>query len=383
MKINFAMWKKASWELIKMDSKPEWDALDVISKWLIATRSAVTAVTVYSSIFAALLAWRDGYLTTTFNWVTWVIITLGLFIAHGTNNLLNDYTDFSRGVDKDNYFRTQYGVHPLVQGFWTKSQQLQWFLVSGFLATISGVYAMWYSHFDPYVIGLFVFGALVLLFYTWPMKYWSVGELAIFLIWGPILIGGVYLVLALAGNNASDVLGKTLQAALAGIPWGLTVASINIAKHTDKLIPDKAKGVGTFPVRAGETVARYTTIFTIIAAYVIVIYLVVIGYLAPVLLLVLFGLKRAAFAIAIINKPRPTEAPKGYEAFWPTYFSGVCFYHNRMFGGMLILGFLIDAALKVAFKATQPQLVNTISFAVLGVAIVYALYQEFLAKKTA
>ena len=37
MKINFAMWRKASWELIKMDDKKEWDALDVVSKWLIAT----------------------------------------------------------------------------------------------------------------------------------------------------------------------------------------------------------------------------------------------------------------------------------------------------------------------------------------------------------
>ena len=42
MKINFAMWRKALWELIKMDDKKEWDALDVISKWLIATRSAVS-----------------------------------------------------------------------------------------------------------------------------------------------------------------------------------------------------------------------------------------------------------------------------------------------------------------------------------------------------
>jgi hypothetical protein len=41
MHINFAMWRKASWELIKMDDKKEWDELDVISKWLIATRSAV------------------------------------------------------------------------------------------------------------------------------------------------------------------------------------------------------------------------------------------------------------------------------------------------------------------------------------------------------
>ena len=113
MNINFGMWRKASWQLIKMDNKKEWDALDVVSKWLIATRSAVTLVTVYSCIIAGILAARDGY----FSWIPFLVITFGLFLAHGTNNLLNDYTDYSRGVDKDNYFRTQYGVHPLVQGF--------------------------------------------------------------------------------------------------------------------------------------------------------------------------------------------------------------------------------------------------------------------------
>ena len=167
MSINFAMWRKSIWQLIKMGDKKEWDALDVISKWLIATRSAVTLVTVYSCIIAGLLAWRDGY----FSFIPWIILTIGLFIAHGTNNLLNDYTDYSRGVDKDNYFRTQYGVHPLVQGFWTKSQQIQWFLVSGVIATLAGIYALLYTGFNPVVIGLFAFGALVLLFYTWPLEY--------------------------------------------------------------------------------------------------------------------------------------------------------------------------------------------------------------------
>ena len=78
MNINFPMWRKASWQLIKMDDKKEWDALDVVSKWLIATRSAVTLVTVYSCIIAGLLAWRDG----NFAWVPFVILTFGLFIAH-------------------------------------------------------------------------------------------------------------------------------------------------------------------------------------------------------------------------------------------------------------------------------------------------------------
>ncbi len=123
MKINFGMWKKSLSVLVKMDGKAEWDALDVISKWLIATRSAVTTVTIYACVIGGLLAIRDGV----FSFLPWLVITLGLFIAHGTNNLLNDYTDFSRGVDQDDYFRTQYGVHPLVQGFWTKKQQLKWF----------------------------------------------------------------------------------------------------------------------------------------------------------------------------------------------------------------------------------------------------------------
>ena len=117
MNINFKMWRTAAWQLVKMDSKQEWDALDVVSKWLIATRSGVTTVTMYSCIIAGLFAWRDK----SFAWLTWLIVTVGLFMAHGTNNLLNDYTDFSRGIDNDNYFRTQYGVHPLVQGFWNKT----------------------------------------------------------------------------------------------------------------------------------------------------------------------------------------------------------------------------------------------------------------------
>jgi 1,4-dihydroxy-2-naphthoate octaprenyltransferase len=365
MKINFAMWRKAAWELIKLDDKQEWDSLDVVSKWLIATRSAVTTVTIYSSIIAGLLAWRDGY----FSWLPWIILTLGLFIAHGTNNLLNDYTDYSRGVDKDNYFRTQYGVHPLVQGFWTKSQQIQWFIVSGVIATLSGVFALFYTGFNAYVVGLFAFGALILLFYTWPLKYWALGELAIFLIWGPIMIAGVYFVLALGrGGNLSNV----WMVALAGIPFGLSVASINIGKHIDKMGDDKLKGVGTFPVRVGQTFARYVNIAAIVIAYAVVIYLVAIGYFSTFMLLILFALQRAFYAVAVLAKPRPDGAPKGFEAFWPTWFSGFCFYHNRMFGGLLILGVLLDTLFRQPFMKL-PLSLNWLGVVALAIGAVIGL----------
>jgi 1,4-dihydroxy-2-naphthoate octaprenyltransferase len=334
MGIDFAMWKKALWQLIKMDDKQEWDRLDVVSKWLIATRSAVTAVTIYSCVIAGLLAWRDHV----FALIPWLILTLGLFIAHGTNNLLNDYTDYSRGIDKDNYFRTQYGVHPLVQGFWTKNQQLRWFAISGVLAVLAGFYGLLYTSFNPIVIGLFAFGSLVLLFYTWPLKYLALGELAIFLIWGPIMIGGVYFVLARGFTpNFWNVV-------LAGIPFGLSVVSINVGKHIDKSSDDKKKGVGTLPVVIGEKAARYLNIAVM---YAVIVYLVFVPrYFTPILLIVFFAAKRALLAMGVLTKPRPEEPPKEWTG-WPTWFSGFAFYHNRMFGGMFILGLILDTLLRV------------------------------------
>ena len=365
MNINFAMWRKALWELIKMDDKKEWEALDVISKWLIATRSAVTTVTLYSAVIAGLLAWRDGV----FHWLPWIITALGLFIAHGTNNLLNDYTDYSRGVDKDNYFRTQYGVHPLVQGFWTKPQQIQWFIVSGVIATLAGIYAVLYTQFNPTVMGLFVLGALILLFYTWPLKYWALGELAIFLIWGPIMIAGVYLVLSGEWN---------WLVALAGIPFGLSVASINVSKHIDKSEDDRKKGVGTFPVRVGEGIARIVNIVMFLFIYGVIIYLAIDGYFSTFILLPLFALQRAFYAVAVLSKPRPEGPPEGFEAFWPTWFSGFSFYHNRLFGGLFVLGVALDVFFR---QLALPLPINTLGWITFGIFMVIAIVR-FVIDKT-
>lgn len=328
MNINFAMWRKASWQLIKMDDKKEWDALDVVSKWLIATRSAVTLVTVYSCIIAGILAARDNH----FSWVPFLVVTLGLFIAHGTNNILNDYTDYNRGVDVGNYFRTQYGVHPLVQKFWDNKTSIRWFIVSGFLATLAGAYALIYTGFSTTTIGLFAFGAVVLLAYTYPFKYWGLGELMIFLIWGPILIAGVYFVLTQNWD---------WMVALAGVPFGLGVASINIAKHIDKHDPDKAKGVGTFPVRVGEAAARRVNQISIVLIYLVTLYLVLVGYFTPAMLIIFLAYKEALTVIAVMNKPKPAECPEGWPA-WPVWFSGFAFQHNRKFGGYLILGLILE-----------------------------------------
>jgi len=109
--MNVAMWRKAL-RVIPHVSKEEWERLDVISRWLISTRAAVLIMTFLSTAIAGILAIQSG----SFNFWYWLLVTIGLIMAHATNNLLNDYTDYVRGVDQDNYYRAQYGPQPLVHG---------------------------------------------------------------------------------------------------------------------------------------------------------------------------------------------------------------------------------------------------------------------------
>src|SRR5215207_9373646 len=117
--MNFAMWRKAL-NVIPEVSKQEWDGLDLISKWLISTRAAVLVMTFISAALAGLFALRNGK----FDLLVWLALTIGLILAHATNNLFNDYIDFVRGVDKDNYFRTMYGPQPVAHGFITTQKLL-------------------------------------------------------------------------------------------------------------------------------------------------------------------------------------------------------------------------------------------------------------------
>src|SRR5512143_3093383 len=99
MRVDFAMWQKAL-NVIPDVSKEEWERLDVISRWLISSRAAVLIMTFLSAALAGIFAIRDG----AFQLVPWLALTFGLILAHASNNIFNDFTDYVRGVDQNNYF---------------------------------------------------------------------------------------------------------------------------------------------------------------------------------------------------------------------------------------------------------------------------------------
>ena len=92
---NVAMWGKALTVMPRI-TKQDWDGLDIVSRWLIASRAAVIIMTFTSAAFAGLLAVKAG----NFDGVLFALVTLGLCLAHATNNLVNDLTDYWKGVDE-------------------------------------------------------------------------------------------------------------------------------------------------------------------------------------------------------------------------------------------------------------------------------------------
>jgi len=330
--MNTSMWARAV-TVIPRVSKDEWNALDVISRWLIATRSAVLVMTLNSGIIAGLLAARDGQ----FDFVLWLMVTIGLLFAHATNNLVNDLTDHWKGVDKDNYFRAQYGPQPLEHGLMTRNQVLLYIAVTGLLALAAG--AVIISVRGEGVVALLAAGAFFVLFYTWPLKYIGMGEVAVILVWGPLMVGGGYY--SITGHISWPVV-------IASLPVALAATTVLFGKHIDKLTADKAKGIHTLPVLIGERAARWTVLGMMVLQYVMVIYLVVVGFFTPVMLIVLLALPFLRRALVAYSKPRPETAPPELPAgIWPLYLVAFSFTHNRRFGLFFLLGLLADVILRV------------------------------------
>ena len=334
--MNFAMWKKAL-NVIPEVSKEEWDQLDVVSKWLISTRAAVLIMTFISAALAGLFAWRDG----SFALTPWLALTFGLILAHASNNIFNDFTDYVRGVDKDNYFRTIYGAQPVASGLMTKRQHLTYFAVTGLLALICGLYLVFINAGDPVIWILLALGAFFVLFYTWPLKYIALGEIAVLIVWGPLMIGGGYYVLT---HNWD------WNVTIASLPYVLGVTTVIFGKHVDKYLIDKEKKIHTLPVVIGEKAARYTVLAMMILPYFITAYLIAIKFFTPVMAIVLFAIPTLRMLYPAFVKPKPAERPADFpdgQGGWPLYFAPMSFLNNRKFGSLFMLGLLVDVLLRI------------------------------------
>lgn len=308
-------------------SAEQWAGIGPIVRWLVISRASVLVMTLIAVMLGGLFALSSGV----FDLQVWLLCVMGSLLAHATNNQLNDFTDSVRGIDSDNYFRRQYGTHALEEGLINRQGLLRCIIATGSAALFVGLVIVWLAGIA--ILIPLAIGSFFLVFYTYPLKQYGLGEIAVLFVWGPLLTGGTFL--AVAGLWDWGV-------ALAGTVNGLGPTAVVFGKHIDKIEFDRMKGVRTMPVRLGPRLSRNLVVVMVAMQYIGVVGLAWNGQLRWTALSALAAIPAALRMVGTFRREAPDIRPENYpESVWPLWFSAAAFIHTRIFGLLFLSGVFI------------------------------------------
>jgi 1,4-dihydroxy-2-naphthoate octaprenyltransferase len=308
----------------------EFAHLDPVTRFLYAARSVILVISAQSAVMAGLLAATDRR----FAAGPFVLVFIGYVVLHAISNLSNDYFGYRRGHDTADSPRRRYTLHPIASGAVTPRLLASGLVLLGLVAL--GIAGYFVALRGWPALALAAAGFVLLYAYDAApraLKELGLGEVAAFVVWGPLMIGGGYYVIT--GHWSAS-------AWAASVPPGLGVMSILVGKHIDQRGFDTAHHQRTLPVVLGEQIARLLNRAAVAGMYVASAAAVAVGALSPFVAVVLVAAPRAVRALHVMSRPAPAEAPPGYVG-WPLWYHRVCLVHNRAFGWLFIAGLALGA----------------------------------------
>jgi 1,4-dihydroxy-2-naphthoate polyprenyltransferase len=323
MNIKPSLWWGALTGFYKPDVQ-DISKLDGVSLFLYAARSVILVISAQAAIIAGLLAADVGR----FEWGNFIAVLAGFVVAHMISNLSNDYFGFKRGHDTPDSPRMRYTVHPFSSGMLDNRT-----LLSGLalLAVIGFGITTYFVLERGWMAAAFAVAGVSLLFLydaaPTPLKSIGLGEFAVLLVWGPLMVGGGFAMIT--GQLSANAM-------LASLPYGLGVMTILTGKHIDQMDFDSRRGIRTLPAARALNITAITAIYGIIAI------LIGLGRLTPFAAVTVLAVPRAVHAIKIMSRPRPAAPPGGYVG-WPLWYHRACLEHNRVLGWAYIAGLAAGA----------------------------------------
>lgn len=243
-----------------------------LPKWKIywkATRPFSFTVTVMSVLLGALMAHK-------FSW-TWFLLTfLGALLMHAGVNVISDAFDYRRGVDT---WRVLGSSRVLVDGLMNPSAHLRWGLLLFGLGCVIGLILAYFRGWPVIIFGLV--GAILGFFYTAPplgFKYKALGDLAVFLAFGPLMVMGTYYVLV------QQIWWKLFWLS---VPFGLLTIAILHGNNFRDIEEDSRAGYKTIAGFLGLRGSSIYYLVLVVGAYALTILFVALGWLPIWSLLIL------------------------------------------------------------------------------------------------
>ena len=250
--------------------------------WFLATRPWSWSLSVISVSVGATMAAIAGE---PFHWGYYLLTVVGMVILHTAGNMTNDYFDVKSGIDQKDTSTAIYRPHPLLEGQIAKRPFILAVLILYLAATAIGFYLAYTRGWAVLALGLL--GALGAWTYTGPpfnYKSKAMGEIGVFLLWGPLMVLGSYYVQRQAFSG---------QALIVSIPFGALVALVLLANNIRDARTDSRQAVKTLPILLGRRNGLRLFIGLIALAYLAVSAMALFGPLPIWSLLVLLSLPLA------------------------------------------------------------------------------------------
>lgn len=289
--------------------------------WFLATRPWSFTMTAISVGVGGAAAALDG----AFDIWLFLVTLIGAICVHGATNLINDYFDYRSGVDRPGAPTTLYRPHPLVQGLISPNAVLGVSLGLYGCAALIGLYVVWLKGLA--LLWFILVGAAASFFYTaGPIKYKYValGELSVFLMWGPVIVGGTYFV---QRGSLSP------EAVLISLPFGLLVALVLLANNLRDIEYDGSVGIKTLGTLLGQRKTLHLYQGLIVLAYLAVLVLIALKIVSPWGLLVFFSAPVALRLIRTLQHEIPNDADARTAQL------------DTLFGVWLIVGLVLEKIL--------------------------------------
>ena len=240
-----------------------------LKNWFIATRPWSFSMTAISVSVGSALAALIG----PFSWTLYLLTLIGAVAMHAGTNLINDYYDVRFGLDTPEAATTQYRPHPIVHDLIPAKQVLIAAYALFGLAAAIGLYLILAIGWVVAAIG--IIGLAAGIGYTAPpmkYKYLALGELSVFLMWGPLMVEGAFYV-----QHGT----LSLDAFLISLPFGLLVALTIFANNIRDIEHDRKGHVKTIAILLGQRGAMHAYLMIIALAYAIVLLITAAGVLTP------------------------------------------------------------------------------------------------------
>ena len=236
-----------------------------------------------------------------FSVVAAIASVIGVICLHFGMNLMDDWFDYKVGSAEarqavaNEGFRGRMTKYPyLTSGEATPSQLLKAIACFVGIAALMGLIVIYLRGWM--ILGWMAAGLLIGVSYSgWPLKlgYRGLGELVIFLMFGPLMMTGVYF--AITGTMDAKI-------AWLSVAVGLLVTNIVYSHSVLDAIPDQKMGKKTMAhlLGSGKGQIFFSALLNTIP-YIMVVVAVVLGQLHPAYLAVLLVLPMSLWLVGSLN----------------------------------------------------------------------------------